>query len=257
MKVMIVDDERLILMGLKNCIEKITDIKCSVLTAMNGRQALDTLEILPVDILITDVEMPGMSGLELIDTAAKRNCAGHFIVLSGYDKFEYARTALRLGVVDYMLKPVDKEELCRNICKIAKNMEMEGELDLMQPYRKYFSHVEQKEMSGLMQKCVHFIWKNYKGTVSLAMLSEYTGKTESYLCSLFKKEWNVTFLDIVNEMRLRDALYMLLYDPSVSVHDIAGKVGYHTERQLFRLIKGNLGMTPQQIRNQAGGNLES
>ena len=67
----------------------------------------------------------------------------------------------------------------------------------------------------------------------------------------------MTFLDIVNEMRLRDALYMLLYDPSISVHDIAGKVGYHTERQLFRLIKGNLGMTPQQIRNQAGGNLEN
>ena len=81
------------------------------------------------------------------------------------------------------------------------------------------------------------------------MLAEHTGKTESYLSSLFKKEWDTTFLEIVNEMRLQQAIYMLLYEPSISVQDIAGKIGYKTERQLYRLIKNKLEITPQQLRN--------
>lgn len=256
MKVMIVDDERLILIGLKSCIEKIRDVKCSVLTALSGKQALEILEVQPADLLITDVEMPGLSGLELIEAAARKGYASHFMVLSGYDKFEYARTALRLGAVDYLLKPLDKDELRRSICRIAREMELEGQLDRLRPYRHCFSHLEREEVSPLMQKCVQFIQDHYRDAVSLTMLSEYTGKTENYLCSLFKKEWDATFLDVVNEMRLRDALYLLLYEPGIPVRDIAGKVGYRTERQLFRLIKGALGMTPQQVRNGTGSGME-
>lgn len=251
MKILIVDDERLILAGLKSCIEKITDIDCSVKTALSGKQALELLEIEPVDLLISDVEMTGLSGLELIERAEKRNYSSHFIILSGYDKFEYVRTALRLGIVDYLLKPVDKEELRRNICRIAREIQQPQQPNLLQPYQDYFPHLEQEDIPVLLRKSVQFIKDNYKESVSLSMLSAHTGKTENYLCGLFKKEWNTTFMEVVNEIRLREALYMLLYEPALSVRDIAGKIGYHTERQLFRLIKGYLGMTPQQVRNQS------
>lgn len=252
LRVLIVDDERLILMGLKACIEKITDLKCSVRTALSGKQALELLEVEPADLVITDVEMIGLTGLSLIEKARQKNYCRHFMILSGYDKFEYARTAIRLGVQDYLLKPVDKDELRRNICRIAKEMEQEEELDLMQPYRKYFPHAEKEQIPAMLQKSVKYIALHYKDTVSLSMLSEYTGKSENYLCALFKKEWNVTFLEIVNEMRLRDVLYMLLYETEIPICDIAGKVGYKTERQLFRLVKSYLGLTPQQVRDGKG-----
>lgn len=249
MKIMIVDDERLILLGLKSCIEKIEEVKCKVYTASSAQQALETLELTPVDVLITDIEMPGMSGLDLIERCMRKNYVKRSMVLSGYDKFEYARTALRQGVVDYMLKPVDKEELRQNICRIYREMQPARELDLMRQYRPYFAHVEEEDIPPLLKKCVAFMQENYKDSVSLGMLSEYTGKTENYLCSLFKKQWDVTFLDIVNEMRLKDAVYLLLYEPGLSVQDISGRVGYHSERQLFRLFKKYLDMTPQQVRN--------
>lgn len=248
MKVLIVDDERLILTGLKACIEKITDVECSVRTALSGKQALELLEVEPAELLITDVEMQGLTGMALIEKARQKNYCSHFMILSGYDKFEYARTAIRLGVQDYLLKPVDKDELRRDICRIAKEMEKQQELDLMQPYREYFSHIENENIPAPLKKSVQFISGHYKDVISLSMLSEFTGKSENYLCSLFKKEWNVTFLEVVNEMRLREALYMLLYEPEHPIGDIAGKVGYKTERQLFRLIKNYLGITPQQVR---------
>lgn len=250
-KILIVDDERLILMGLKSVIGKIEEVECAVETAQSAKEALLILEEHPVDIIITDVEMPGLSGLELIEKVKHKGWCSHFIILSGYDKFEYARTAIRLEAADYLLKPVDKEELRRDICRIAKEMESEKGTtsDLMYSFEQYFPHIITEEIPPALQRSVQFIKEHYQDTVSLTMLSEYTGKTEGYLSSLFKKEWNTTFLEIVNEVRLREAIYMLLYEPAVSVLDIAGKVGYKTERQLYRLIKGKLGITPQQVRN--------
>lgn len=249
MKIMVVDDERYILFGLQSYISKIDDPKCMVEIATNGKQALEKMELSSVDILITDIQMEGMSGLELIEQAAKKNYARHFIILSGYDKFEYARTALRLSVVDYLLKPIDKEELRKIICQIDRKMKPVEELDLLVPYRQYLLHLEPEDISPLLNKCMDFIRKNYRDGISLSMLSEYTGRTENYLCELVKKGLGTTFQGIVNEMRLRDALYLLLYEPSLPVGNIAERVGYHTERQLFRLIKNYLGITPQQVRN--------
>lgn len=252
MKILLVDDERLILLGLKNYIEKIQDIECKVETADNAKQALWILEDLKVDLLITDIEMPGMSGLEFLEKVVQRNLCPHTIVLSGYDKFEYARGAIRFGVRDYLLKPVDKEELKRHICEVAHQLELTDELDRMEPYRQYFPHMSGEEIPYPLKKSVKFIEENYRGDISLTMLAEACGKSENYLCKLFKKEWNTTFLEIVNEIRLKEAVYLLLYHPELSVKDVAGKVGYKTERQIFRLIKAKTGMTPQQIREKSG-----
>ncbi|MDD3277851.1 MAG: response regulator [Lachnospiraceae bacterium] len=249
LKVLIVDDERLIVMGLKACIEKITDLECEVRVASSGRQALELLEVEPAHLMITDVEMLGLSGLELVEKAKQKGYCQHFMILSGYDKFEYARRALRLGVTDYLLKPIDKDELRKDICRIAREMEKEGELDLMQPYRVYFSHVEKEDIPPALHKSVRFIQEHYREGVSLSMLGEYMGKSENYLSGLFKKELNITFLELVNELRIRDVVYMLLYVKEIPICDIAGKVGYRTERQLFRLIKSSIGLTPQQIRD--------
>lgn len=254
LRILVVDDERLILMGLKSVIGKITDISCEIDTAQSASAAIQKLEERPADLMITDVEMPGLSGLELIEKVRNKGWCKHFIILSGYDKFEYARTAIRLEAVDYLLKPVDKDELRRDICRIARGIEEERGTasDLMAPYVNYFPHIGMETVPHGLDRCVRFISEHYQDSISLTMLADYTGKTEGYLSSLFKKEWNTTFLEIVNEMRLRQAIYFLLYEPAVSVQDIAGKVGYKTERQLYRLVKSRIGVTPQQIRNEIG-----
>ena len=95
------------------------------------------------------------------------------------------------------------------------------------------------------------LWPILSIAVSLAALSELSGWSEGYICSQFKKEWGIGYMDLVNELRLKESLYLLLYRDDLTVKEIAGQVGYLTERQLFRLFKKTLSMTPLQIRDQA------
>lgn len=125
-KVMIVEDEELILQGLRNIID--WDVLDLVLVHMayDGREALDLWEKEPVDIIITDIDMPEMSGLELLKRIRSKEEHVRFIILTGYDKFEYAREAISLEVENYILKPINEEELEQQLrSAVAKLDELE------------------------------------------------------------------------------------------------------------------------------------
>lgn len=111
MKILVVDDEKLIAQGVAYIIRQFESDYESVDMAFSGQEALDKMTAARYDLLITDVSMPGLSGLDLVEEARKRGLCEDFCILSGYSEFEYARTALRLGVEDYLLKPVDKAKL--------------------------------------------------------------------------------------------------------------------------------------------------
>ena len=113
-KVMIVDDEPYIRQGLKILInwEKYGYIVCE--EASNGHEAMKILKEKEIDLVITDIKMPGMDGLELIEYTRK-NISQEipFIILSGFYEFEYAKKAIKYDVADYVLKPVQRDELVR------------------------------------------------------------------------------------------------------------------------------------------------
>lgn len=111
MKLLVVDDENLIVRGIAHVIEQFHGPFTQVDMACSGEDALEQMELVHYDLLITDISMPGMSGLELIETAQAKGVCENFCILSGYSEFEYARTAIHLGVEEYLLKPVDKEKL--------------------------------------------------------------------------------------------------------------------------------------------------
>ena len=249
MNILIVDDERIILQGLKACIEGIREVKCFVETATNARQALQRMEACPVDLLLTDIEMPCGNGLELIEKASKRGLYKHCVILSSYDKFEYAQSAIRFGVNDYLLKPLDREELVRNICGVAAQIGQSKELEELQRFRPLMPHAMADDVPPALQRYYQYIKEHFQQELSLGSLADTFGKNENYLCNLFKKEWDVTFLELVNEFRLQMALFLLLRERKLTVADIAVRVGYQTERQLFRLLKKKTGLTPQQLRH--------
>jgi len=126
-KVMLVDDERLILQGILNIIDWEKLGMKVIHMAENGKEALEKNKENPVDIIITDINMPVITGLELIKTMRKINKRVKFIVLSGYDDFSYARTAMKYGVENYILKPIDEEELEATLIDINKTIKDEKE----------------------------------------------------------------------------------------------------------------------------------
>jgi len=116
-KILIADDEPLIVSGLSERIDWAA-LDCQVVgTAENGLEARRLLETLAPDILLTDIVMPGLSGLELAETIRTEHRHTEVILLSTYDHFEYAREGLRIGVCDYILKPIDMARLQQAVRK--------------------------------------------------------------------------------------------------------------------------------------------
>lgn len=110
-KLMIVDDEYMILEGLKRLLDyKALNLEI-VYAANNGLEALDYLENREVDVIVTDISMPGMTGLELIGQIKQKSPDIDVVIMSGYQEFDYARQAVSLGVKDYLVKPINKLEL--------------------------------------------------------------------------------------------------------------------------------------------------
>ncbi len=122
MKLLIVDDEQIIRNGLENAILKnfphIDLLPC----ASNGIQGFESTQRYQPDIVITDIRMPGMDGLELIDKLVSGNFDGEILIISGYNEFEYASQAMKMGVKHYILKPCKDEELCREISQAVEDV---------------------------------------------------------------------------------------------------------------------------------------
>lgn len=130
--VQIVDDEPIIRNGLSKMIDWNAlgfEISC---LAQNGKQALEQLEIEKVDVIITDIEMPIMNGLKLIKEVRNLESEGHklrkkeILVLTAYDDFEYAKTAIRYGVSEYILKPIDEIEMTKILVGLKKELDKKG-----------------------------------------------------------------------------------------------------------------------------------
>ena len=123
LNILIVDDEQLIRQGLRARIEYLGIDVDEIFEAENGLMALRLQEEHPIDVVITDIRMPDMDGLELIQEMQKKNNQIKFVVLSGYAEFSYAETAIRLGVKAYLLKPVSNDDLKAAFDKAYKEME--------------------------------------------------------------------------------------------------------------------------------------
>lgn len=140
MKVMLVDDEPFILQGLSVIIDWEKEGYEIVKKASDGQEALDYLKENDVDLIITDIRMPQINGLELLETVRNEKLSeAYIIILSGYNDFKYAQTAIRYSCMDYILKPVQKEQLLENIRRIVQKREnrIQEEIDSQRMQRGY------------------------------------------------------------------------------------------------------------------------
>jgi len=134
-KILIVDDELRQLRAMVTIIQKMKP-EYEVHSAQNGQIALEIINSMAIDILITDIRMPIMDGLKLIDEVCKQGYRMKTVVLSGYREFEYAQKSISLGVFDYLLKPIKKQELQEILDKVEKSMQQACEQITQKEYMK-------------------------------------------------------------------------------------------------------------------------
>ncbi len=137
-KVLLVDDEQFIRQGLKHLVDWEKYGYQILAEAENGMDAIHILEETDIDLVFVDIKMPGMTGMELISYVQKNLSRQiRFVILTGYAEFQYARKALQLNVLDYMLKPVQKEELIHVLTKINQDYQQEQQ----ERKQKYDFHI--------------------------------------------------------------------------------------------------------------------
>lgn len=159
MNILILDDVRLVRETVKESLFSLKGWNLTVREASNGFDALDILKRNPIDVVLVDIKMPKMNGLEFIKKASLHYNDLHFIILSSFSEFDYARSALKMGVSDYLLKPVSDEELRSVLSRIQREMESEEKQDLLRMERElnnFLNHpVKKKKPENAFFFCFH------------------------------------------------------------------------------------------------------
>jgi len=257
MILLIADDESVIRKGLLSLNWSKLGID-TVLDAQNGIEAKQYLKDYDVDILVSDIRMPGHSGLELSEYIQKTSANTAIILLTGFDEFQYAQQALRNQVFDYLLKPVKPDELMSAVaaakCKIEQQKyktqvvnEFEGNVGNYTTTEKIlysFRNIDVQVFSILT-----FMAQNYHEDISLNTLAEKYHFTTVYLSRLIKKETGYSFVDILTCIRLMNAVD-LLKDSKCKIHIVCDKVGFKDQRYFSQVFRKVFGHNPVEYRKQ-------
>lgn len=252
MNILMVDMEKNYVKDNIRRIRDLQDISTNLVGAYSGEEALEVMEYFIPDLMITDVAMPSMNGLTLIDIAKSKHLCEHFIILTSCQDFDYVREAVKYQVMDYLLKPCAWPALENYIRQLAlKPNQKYRMMRVMEDYEEFFSVPKQEQVSAHLQKLKRYVNRYcYKNDISLKTLADYSGLSEQSICNLFKKEMGITFLEYLSVCRMKKAAEILMKDEKTEVKEIAQLVGYSSERQFFRVFQKKLHMTPMQFRQK-------
>ena len=232
LKVFLVEDETVIREGLRDRIPWEQYGYRFVGEAADGLVALPLIRKTRPDVLITDIKMPFMDGLSLSRIVREEFPKTKILIISGYDDFEYARIALKYGAIDYLLKPINRNEFNQALERIYKNKQ-----------KLQFQGVERKKNE--LEQIKDEIDTNYMKDISLTNLSEAHFMNKDVLSRLFKKKYGVNITSYINDVRLTQAkIYLVAGYNSAQVSEM---VGYHDSNYFSRVFKKYYGISPTQF----------
>jgi len=248
-KLLIVDDEPLIRRGIITLLDFEKLNISDVYEAKNGQEGLDLFDRHRPQIVLLDINMPKKSGLQLAEEIKKIDESTRIAIITGYDYFDYAQIALKLGVDDYLLKPLSKQDVTQVLLKLIKRIKenqthKEIQLivgDLIQVekddealnYKKQIQEIIDKEMSN--------------PEFSLTELAHQINLSTGYLSGLFKTLFGQAFQDYMLNHRLETAkLFILTTD--LKNYEIAMQVGFDDVNYFGKRFKLKYGLSPKRYK---------
>lgn len=242
-KVVLVEDEPLILEGLR-LTGPWPAFDCQVVgEAADALEAEAVIRRLRPDIVITDIHMPGISGLQLIERL-RGSVPCEWIILSGYDQFEYARKAVNLGVKGYLLKPVDDEELKEVLRSTLDSLRRrQGEAAPATGVIAQDSGVGERYLA----RAKVLMEKRCAEDLTLHGVAAELDISESYLGKLFKNSGGPTFLELLTLYRMKKAV-QLLQETDKKVYEIAELTGYRDAKYFSAVFRKVVGCKPLELK---------
>ena len=243
LRILIVEDEEIIRRGLLSTIDWAGMGCCVVGDAPDGREGLELLRRERPDVVLTDIRMPCMDGIEMAERAWTEGILPQLVFLTSYAEFDYAQKALRLHAADYLLKPVDEAELAALMRRLAKESASPGAEPVVEgvDWRRYFAD------DGLNPYVLHAmkrIQQDYREKLSIEVLAEEAGVSASYLSRKFKEVLGQTFLEALTRQRLQKAVSQLA-SGKYRVYEIAENNGFGDYKNFCSVFKKYMHISPR------------
>ncbi|SFB81871.1 response regulator transcription factor [Butyrivibrio sp. YAB3001] len=249
-RILVADDEPIERQVVNKKIMSFFPEQVEVYLAENGLKAVQLYEEKSCQIAVLDIAMPGMNGLEAASVIRDRHPDAGIIFLTAFDEFSYAKKAIEVRALDYLLKPCSGEELI-NVLEEAF-----GHCD--KKHENVSPSVEGEPADALLEnnafvkKVGEFIDSRFRDDIALQDIASAFGYSEVYFCKLFKQNFGKNFITYLNEYRLNKAK-LLLADPMINIKDISNKAGFRDANYFTRVFKRMVGMTPSEYRSGAVG----
>ena len=231
LKVLVVEDEELIRRGIVLAVDW-ASLGCVVVgEAANGEEALEAVERLSPSLIITDLKMPRMDGIEMLRRLRERGNMAYVIILTAYDSFEYAQSALRLGAVDFLLN-------------LQRRMSAEAGT---QP--EALPGLKKGDKSKYVLEAMDYIGEHYADPgISVGSIAAHLGISEGHLSHTFKKETDYTLLNYLTRYRIHKSME-LLRDCRTKVYEVAEQVGYRDVTHFSATFKKVAGVSPSEYQD--------
>ena len=268
-RVLLVDDEQIERMALAKKIDRYYGDKVDIYHAVNGREAVAMCGEQKNDIVIMDISMPEMNGVMAAKYIRKMDDECSIIFLSAYDDFEYARNAIKVRALDYLLKPcdmndllavmdtalqkLDKENAFNGNSISGKEQNKETQLDgsnynnVRENRPKRTDNVRNSDEQTTIKYLKEYVENNYIYDISMQEAAEEMGYSDAYFSKLFKQYFNQNFTAYLTEYRIKKAKE-LLSNTNHSIKDISRMVGYTDSNYFAKIFKRLVGEIPSKYR---------
>lgn len=239
-RVLMVDDEPLVRHGVATGMDW-ASLGCEVVgEAQSGEEGLALARRLKPDLIITDIRMPKMDGITMMNMLREEGCAARCIVLTAHSDFEYARGALLFGADDYLLKPFRDQELTHAVARVCRKMESA-------PAANTPAVKKEPEATGYVRQAMDYIAGHYADeNISIATIAGHLCVSEGHLSHVFKKQTGMTVTNYLTKTRI-DAAMALLQTGRVKVYEAAAAVGYKDVTYFSATFKKLTGLSPSEV----------
>ena len=241
MKLLLVDDEVTMIQIMEKAIDWKKKGIQKVFVAYNADEARDILASSAIDIMICDIEMPGESGLELIQWMQDAYPEIICIILTGFPDFNYARSAISLGVYQYLLKPVSFEELEKVISSAIERVEENMAVSMKTPNEK------DSEMSDPIRQVRGYLEEHYNEIITRRNIESLVHLNGDYINREFKKCTGYTLVEYIQRYRIIMAK-KLLRETNLSMAEISAQTGYDSPAYFAKIFKKLTSQTPSEYR---------
>lgn len=243
LKVMIVDDEVTIVEGFLRLFDWESNDFSIVGVEYDGLSAINLAREKHPDIVIIDINMPIKSGLEVVRTISEEMKHTAFIIVSGYNEYNYMREALQLQVTDYLLKPVKFDELA----KVLDRVRMHFVAELPGKQERLADNYNQPQADKTINNMVSYINEHLSEDISLKQLADYFHMNPYYLSQFFKENTTMNYHSYLTLRRINLAKH-LLSTTKMSIAEISSRAGFSDYRVFTKVFKKIEGVLPTRYR---------